>query len=606
MNLQAYLTEISTKLKTGGATEHTHRSALQTLLESLDPKTQAINEPKRIACGAPDFVVLRGDVPIGYVEAKDVGVDLDKVESSEQLKRYFASLRNLILTNYTEFRLYRNGDLVKRAQLATVQKNGVLKSQKENFSVGEELLKWFKDANVPTMASPKELAQRMAGLARMIRTLISEAYAQEDEDGDLHGQLRGFQQVLIADLDATQFADMYAQTICYGLFAARCNHGTGRFTRFNAATELPKTNPFLRKLFQQIAGPDLSDAIAWAVDDLAELLNKADIDEILKDFGKHTRQEDPVVHFYETFLAAYDPKLREKRGVYYTPEPVVSYIVRSVDAILKRDFGLPKGLADESKVKLKVPSGKVAQKPGEKTKPGPEKLVDKEFHKVQILDPATGTGTFLYSIIDHIHQSFAGNKGMWPGYVAQHLLPRIYGFELLIAPYAVAHMKLGLQLKETGYDFASEERLRVYLTNTLEEAHELTNLPLFAQAIAHEAASASEIKKNAPIMVVLGNPPYSGHSANTGEWIRELLRGQDTLTGKSTGNYFECDGKPLGERNPKWLNDDYVKFIRFAQWRIEQTGHGYWPLSPTMAGWITPPFAACATACSRRLTISTC
>ena len=193
---------------------------------------------------------------------------------------------------------------------------------------------------------------------------------------------------------------------------------------------------------------------------------------------------------------------------------------------------------------------------------------------MQILDPATGTGTFLYRIIALIRESFNGNKGMWPGYVAEHLLPRIYGFELLMAPYAVAHMKLGLQLQQSGYDFASDERLRVYLTNTLEKAHELTGLPLFTQWLAEEAAQAGDIKQSAPIMVVLGNPPYSGHSANTGEWIANLLRGFDTLTTQKTGNYFECDGKPLGERNPKWLNDDYVKFIRFAQWRIEQTGYG--------------------------------
>jgi len=197
-----------------------------------------------------------------------------------------------------------------------------------------------------------------------------------------------------------------------------------------------------------------------------------------------------------------------------------------------------------------------------------------ETHKVQILDPATGTGTFLYSVIGQIFQTFADNKGMWPGYVQENLLPRVYGFELLMAPYAVAHMKLGLLLRETGYDFSSDERLRVFLTNTLEEAHEMTGLPLFTQWLADEATSANLVKKESPVMVVLGNPPYSGHSANTGEWIAGLLRGSDSTTGQKTGNYFEMDGAPLGERNPKWLNDDYVKFIRFAQWRIEQTGYG--------------------------------
>jgi predicted helicase len=261
---------------------------------------------------------------------------------------------------------------------------------------------------------------------------------------------------LIADLSVDQFADMYAQTIAYGLFAARCNHVGPGFRRELAGRELPKTNPFLRRLFNTIAGNDLDERIAWAVDDLAELLARADTTAIMEDFGKATRQEDPIVHFYETFLAAYDPKLRELRGVYYTPEPVVGYIVRSVDSILKREFKLKDGLADASKVKLKKP----------KQKGNAEETY--ETHSVQILDPACGTGTFLHEIVRGIHERFAKNKGLWPSYVAEHLLPRVNGFELLMAPYAVAHMKLGIQLKESGYDFAADERLRVYLTNTLE------------------------------------------------------------------------------------------------------------------------------------------
>src|SRR2546422_10591079 len=209
------------------------------------------------------------------------------------------------------------------------------------------------------------------------------------------------------------------------------------FTLHHAAYELPKTNPFLRKMFIHIAGPDLDDRIAWAVDDLAELLHRADMSAILQDFGKSTRREDPVVHFYETFLAAYDPKMREARGVYYTPEPVVSYIVRSIDYILKTDFKLTDGLADSSKITIKSPDG------NGKT----------DVHKVLILDPATGTGTFLYGVINHIFERFQKNLGMWSGYVSEHLLPRLFGFELLMAPYAVAHMKLGLLLDGTGYGF---------------------------------------------------------------------------------------------------------------------------------------------------------
>ncbi len=557
-----YLAQIEQAYKAGNATEHTHRPALKTLIQAFQPNVIATNEPKRIKCGAPDFIVSRKDIPLGYVEAKDIGEPLDKWEKDEQLKRYRDSLTNLILTDYLEFRWYVSGELRLSTCLAKPQTNGKLRAEANGVQQLTELLQGFFATDIPIIPSPKELAVRMAALARLIRSIINKTFAQEGMHGALHEQMEGFRKVLLHDLTAEQFGDMYAQTICYGLFAARCNSTGTHFTRTHAAYDLPRTNPFLRKLFAHIAGPELDERIVWAVDNLAELLHRADIAAILKNFGRNTRQEDPVVHFYETFLGAYDQKMREARGVYYTPEPVVSYIVRSVDAILKKDFKLRDGLADTSKIKLTRPKlhGK-----------GTETI---ETHKVQILDPATGTGTFLYSVIRQIHQTFAGNKGMWPGYVQENLLPRLFGFELLMAPYAVAHMKLGLLLRETGYDFRSNERLRVFLTNTLEEAHELTGLPLFTQWLAEEASSANQVKKETPVMVVLGNPPYSGHSANTGEWIARLLRGSDSTTGQKTGNYFEVDGGPLGERNPKWLNDDYVKFIRFAQWRIEQTGYG--------------------------------
>lgn len=548
-----YLKKIEKAYAAGNATEHTHRPALKELIESMAAGITATNEPRRVKCGAPDFIITKGQSPLGYVECKDIGKTLADVERTDQMKRYRESLGNLILTDYLEFRWYVGGQYRLTVQLATVA-DGKIKPVKNAAESLQELFSAFLTTSTPIVNSPKELAHRMAALARLIRDIIQTAFNEEDLTDDepepLHNQIDGFRKVLIHDLTSAQFADMYAQTICYGLFAARCNASSNeRFTRQNAGFDLPKTNPFLRKMFDYIAGVNLDERIVWAVDDLAELLNHTDMEAILKDFGKHTRQEDPVVHFYESFLAAYDPKMREARGVYYTPEPVVSYIVRSIDHILKTDFKLPDGLADATKIKV--------------TQPISKKKVD--VHKVQILDPATGTGTFLYGIIDHIYHDFKDDKGMWSSYVSQHLLPRLFGFELLMAPYAVAHMKLGLQLKDSGYDFKSAERLRIYLTNTLEEAHAMSGLPLFTQWIAEEANAASDIKKDAPVMVVLGNPPYSGHSANTGEWISGLLRGSDTQTGQKTGNYFEVDSQPLGERNPKWLNDDYVKFIRFAQ-----------------------------------------
>ena len=553
-NINAYLRKIDKKYKAGNATEHTHRPALQDLIESFEKNISAVNEPKRIKCGAPDFIVTKGETPLGYIEAKDIEKNLSEVEQSEQMDRYLDSLNNLILTDYLEFRWYVDGQYRMSARLAKPVGKAKLIKEKGGGERVLELLEAFLNEEVKTVAGPKELADRMASLARLIHDIIKKALQDDDKGGSLRGQLDSFRKVLLNELTENQFADMYAQTICYGLFTSRCNFMGGKFTRDAAVKSLPKTNPFLRGLFNYIAGSDLDERISWAVDDLAELLHRAEISEILRTFGKRTRREDPIVHFYETFLASYNPKLREKRGVYYTPEPVVSYIVRSVDHILKNDFKLKDGLADRSKV--------------------PKKVGD--YHKVMILDPAVGTGTFLHGVVNHIHEHVTRKQaGAWNSYVSQHLLPRVFGFELLMAPYAVAHMKLGLQLAETGYDIDTGDRLRIYLTNTLEEAHDLTGLPLFTQWISNEVNAASEVKQDCPVMVIIGNPPYSGHSANKGKWIQNLIRGKDLYNDKEkTANYFECDGEPLGERNPKWLNDDYVKFIRFAQWRIEQTGYG--------------------------------
>ncbi|HYU98614.1 MAG TPA: hypothetical protein VE977_07295, partial [Pyrinomonadaceae bacterium] len=312
MTSAEYCKRIESALKAGNATEHTHRPALKSFIESLDSEITATNEPKRIKCGAPDYIVTRGEIPLGYIEAKDVDESLDNAEKSEQLARYRESLGNLVLTDYLEFRWFVLGEHRLTGRLATVGTNGSLKAVKKGAEEVAELLTAFINAQIPMVASAKELAQRMAAIARLIRATIARTFTDEDKGGALHQQMEGFQKVLLHDLTEDQFADMYAQTISYGLFAARCNvKGSEHFTRQHAAYNLPKTNPFLRKMFGHIAGPDLDDRITWAVDDLAELLHHTNISAILEDFGKRTRREDPVVHFYETFLAAYDPKMRE-------------------------------------------------------------------------------------------------------------------------------------------------------------------------------------------------------------------------------------------------------------------------------------------------------
>src|SRR6266496_4403874 len=528
--LRSYLRKIEKAHQTGNATEHTYRAALQELLEALFSDITVTNEPKRIKCGAPDLIITKKQIPLGYIETKDIGISLDQTERTDQLKRYFGSLANLILTDYVEFRWYVAGQHRMTARLSKAAGKGKLLLEADGVGKVANLLQGFMVTQAPTISSPKELATRMASLAQLIRSAIHSAFESEEGGGSLHMQMQGFRQVLLPDLTYEQFADMYAQTICYGLFAARCNCNDKpniHFTREHAVYDIPKTNPFLRKMFGYIAGPDLDERIVWAVDDLAELLNRSDMDAILRDFGRRTRQEDPIVHFYETFLAKYDPKLRELRGVYYTPEPVVSYLVRSVDYLLKKDFAIADGLADDTVLRAVSSDGKSSL----------------QTHKVQILDPATGTATFLHSIIDLIYESFKGNRGMWSSYVSDHLLPRLFGFELLMAPYTVAHMKIAIQLADTGYDFRGKERLGVYLTNTLEEEFEVGRLP-FAEWLVEEANAAGNVKYDAPVMVIIGNPPYSGHSANTGQWITNLLHGKDFQTGRAIrGNYFKVDEK---------------------------------------------------------------
>ncbi len=606
--IETYRRTIQRELEAGNATEHTHRPALKTLIEALAPAVTATNEPKRVECGAPDFVVSRkarhGPMTVGYVEAKDVGKDLAEAGRSDQLKRYLASLpqRNLILTDYLEFHWYVDGERRQTARLARAARGGKLAAEQDGAEAVSGLLIAFLSQKAEPVNSPKELALRMARLTHFTRDMIVTAFEKGSASPLLHDLHDAFERALIPDLPIPQFADMFAQTLAYGLFAARVNHRGpgGSFRRLGAAAEIPKTNPFLRRLFETITGTDLDDEpYAWCVDDLAQLLADTDMGEVLADFGRRTARQDPVVHFYETFLAAYDPKLRETRGVYYTPEPVVSYIVRSVDYLLKTRFGCANGLAETSTVEYEPDAGAAMsssptavaaiydrraspEKTGERSSPHQKATSP----RVLILDPACGTGTFLYSVVDHIRSEFVrqGNAGMWSGYVRNHLLPRLFGFELLMAPYAVAHFKLGMQLagydltpaqrEQWAYDFSGDERLGVYLTNTLEEAERRADT-LFGplRVISEEANAAAEVKQKLPILAVIGNPPYSGHSANR-SWEVKGGKKIPTLIGRLIQDYYKVDGQPLGEKNPKWLQDDYVKFIRWGQWRIEQTGAG--------------------------------
>ncbi len=421
------------------------------------------------------------------------------------------------------------------------------------------------------ITTAKRLAERLADLARETRKKANAALAIESPTGPLRTLMDAFKKALIHDLDDDGFADMYAQTIAYGLLSARISRPAG-LTPDNMAEMVPVTNPFLKEMlesFLRLGGRQRSgqgwtgiDFDELGINEIVQLLREANMEAVLRDFGDRNPQEDPVIHFYEHFLKEYDAKKRMQRGVFYTPRPVVSYIVRSVHELLQSKFGLADGLADtatwgemlERHPGLKLPL--LSDSPGETRTISP----DEPF--VQILDPATGTATFLVEVIDLVHQTMVAKwkaeghcdkqiDALWNEYVPKYLLPRLHGFELMMAPYAIAHMKIGLRLHETGYRFGSEERVRIYLTNALEPW--LKQLPLIGfEALAHEAAAVNEIKRSKRFTVIIGNPPYAGYSANNGEWIERLMKDY-----KNTVR--------IEERQIQRLSNDYVKFIRFGE-----------------------------------------
>jgi hypothetical protein len=425
-----------------------------------------------------------------------------------------------------------------------------------------------------TITTSRELSVRLAELARTIRDRIRTALGVETKNGVLTNLLGAFREALVHDLDAHSFADMYAQTIAYGLLSARIADPQSKATDGLAAHM--RTTPFLKELMETFVqegarhrksgGPGI-DFDELGVGDVVDLLDdpkRTNIDAVVRDFGDRNPQEDPVIHFYELFLKEYDPKEKLKRGVFYTPRPVVSYIVRSVDELLRTDFGLSDGLADTTTW------GEMASRYEGLTIP---EGIQPEHAFVQILDPAAGTGTFLVEAIDLIHRTMIGKwesrgygeaelKVLWNDYVPAHLLTRLHGYELLMAPYAIAHLKMGLKLLETGYEFGDKQRVRVYLTNAVEPAQDFSGQFKFAvPAIAHEAQAVNRIKRTTRFTVVLGNPPYAGFSSNDGPWINRLMEDYK-VTVRSE------------ERQIQRLSNDYVKFVRLGQWLLASSGTG--------------------------------
>ena len=533
--LQAYLARLSQEYKTGITTEHTLRPALVELLSSLPElsRFRVLNEPKRIECGAPDIVLLNQEnTPVAYLETKDIGdPDLRGArQNKEQFDRYKQGLDCIVFTDFLHFLLYQEGECLLEVRVAE-QDGDRLAPLPDADAQFAELVAHLRDAQPVPITSPKRLALLMAGkaqlLARSVRVVLGDPTSETGYD--LHQQLLRIKNVLMSNVSQVEFADWYAQTLIYGLFAARYHaNNLDTFSRKEAAELIPQSNPFLRKLFQRIGVYDLDVRVAWIIDDLVGIFGATDVRALL---DANKKERDPVMLFYEDFLTAYNPERRKARGVYYTPAPVVSFIVRIIDDLLQKEFGLKEGLADHSQ----AADGK---------------------HRLQILDPATGTGTFLVEVVRAIYRKFAGQTGVWNNYVKEHLLPRLHGYEILMAPYAMAHLNLEYVFRETGATDLGNARYGIYLTNTLEDAHFDGNL---FSPIDQEAKAVSLLKQNMHVMVMLGNPPYNVVSSNKSQWIEGLV--QSYKTG-------------LNEQNIQPLSDDYIKFIRYAQWQIERTGEG--------------------------------
>lgn len=555
--LKEYLQNLQRSINKGDATEPSLYKHLEKLLKDFAQEAKFKNIdvtvlPKQTDAGNPDFRVWDGKNHVtGYIEAKDPSVrNLDHIEETDQLKRYLTTFPNVILTNFYEFRLYRDGELIAQTQIGrpTIARQLKTVPPVENEIAFFDLLNKFFSFSLPHVKDAKKLALELAKRTRFLRDEVVAIELEEEQKWNslssgkgkkaILGFYEAFKKYLIASLTEKQFADLYSQTLTYGLFAAR-TRANDEFNRELAFTFIPNTIGILKDVFRFISLGDPPKSLQIIIEDITEVLKVTDVKKILHDYYTEGKGKDPIIHFYETFLTAYDPSIREKRGVYYTPEPVVGYIVRSINQILKTHFDLYDGLANEN---------------------------------VTLLDPAGGTLTFPAEAIKIAVEEYSSNYGEG-GVDIQllrgQILQNFYSFELMMAPYAIGHLKMGFLFEELGYPLKEDERFKLYLTNTLEtEDLEQISIPGLS-SLSEESHLAAEVKKNQPVLVIVGNPPYSGISSNKNDWTEKLLK--EDLDGAQS--YYKVDDEPLGEKK-LWLQDDYVKFLRFAQWKIHKAGFG--------------------------------
>jgi len=576
-------------------TEHMDRSALQTLLQAAaddaEPGARVLHEPRRDkgGAGSPDFKVIRYGRIAGYVEVKTVDENLSKVLKSDQIKKYRVLSDNIVLTDYLEFCWIKAGGEIVRERLAHSEDLSArrLSLRPERVEAVRLLLRGFFSATPQWIGRARDLALALASRAGMLRDFLTielTRQAKVHQEGRLHALYEVFRRQVFHELAVREFADAFAQMLAYGLFLARLNAGkTQTVTLGNVRSFIPGSFSLIRELvrfLEEMEEPEYAD-VRWVVDEVLSIVNGLDLAAIHDDLSFRARkaisrkvraddeeehrlfERDPFIYFYEDFLKAYDAAMRKGRGVYYTPPPIVNFIVRAVDDILKDSFGIRDGLADHQ--------------------------------RVTVLDFACGTGTFLLEVFQRIFDNIGGpSAGRADPIVREHLLKNVFGFEYLIAPYTIAHLKLSQYLRDEGHPLKDNERLQVFLTNTLEPIE--PQYDSYFPAISREVEAAQRVKDR-DILVIVGNPPYSGHLKNKGPWISAQIGGYKyTVERRPDLNASDGLGPeervPLGERNPKWLNDDYVKFIRFAQLKMDAVKEGVvgvitnhsWLDNPTFRG----------------------
>ncbi|WP_001865418.1 type ISP restriction/modification enzyme [Helicobacter pylori] len=585
--LKEYLESI--KDLTPESNELMHRPSLYNLLDSLknhfNKEFRIEHEPKRDQGSQPDFRVSFQGLNIGYIENKRVGTDLRKIVESEkkdQILKYLELNPNLMLTDYLNFMWVgkdeNNAPLIKK-EISVASPDELSKPLKPNPQTERDLIEFFKgffNHEAAPITNAKDFATHLSPPTRYLK----DALIKYQEEVQVSSIFKNFKEYLYEELSFEDFSDAFAQTLTYSLFIAKLNHPFEKINLDNVRSSIPKNFAVIREMADFLKKLDAIKEIQWLLNEILSLINHVDMDSILKDLND---DKDPYLHFYETFLSAYDPKLREKKGVYYTPDSVVKFIINALDSLLKTRFkDAPLGL---------------------------KSALDNE--NIKLLDFATGTGTFL---LEAFRKALETRKTSDGGISTkedkyQNLLKQFYGFEYLIAPYAIAHLNLSQAFKEEfKKPLKEDDALQIILTNTLIQPSEIVAYRGLSPIFEKELKSAQEIKKNENILIITGNPPYSGASSNEGlfEWevkatygiepefqtieiekkvkltdkIKKFLNNIQKQKESGSKNALKelkklhSKYKLQDEKNPKWLLDDYVKFMRFAQNKIESLGHG--------------------------------